>query len=296
MRRGAGSIVAWLRQRLRDLRYLFGDLIYAIGRALRSIGRLILPLVAFVAHLVSAAGRGIAAAWRGLSLVARRRLVAALVVAAAVFAFLELAVPALPCQFPAGDRCPPADNAAELIPADSLAYVHVNLDPETEQFEELKALAARVPLFAQQLATRALTLIPGPGGAARTTRAMSIRGSPAKGRSPSSATPPPPRSRSFSSRSAIPRGRARTRNRSPRARPPRRITAASRFAPMSATSRLRRSRTSSSSGRLTACGRSSTPRRTRRGPRPSLRTSSPRACARSFQSTASSRRGYPATV
>lgn len=164
MRRGAGSIVAWLRQRLRDLRYLFGDLIYAIGRALRSIGRLIWPLVAFAGHLVTAAGRGIAAGWRGLSLVARRRLVAALVAAAAIFAFLEVAVPALPCQLPAGDRCPPADNAAELIPADSLAYVHVNLDPETEQFEELKTLAARVPLFAQQLATRALTLIPGPAG------------------------------------------------------------------------------------------------------------------------------------
>ena len=166
MRRGAGSIVAWLGRRLRDLRYLFGDLIFAIGRVLRGVGRLIAPVFALVYRLVVAAGAGVAGAWRSLSVVARRRLVAALAVAVAVFAFLGLAVPALPCQFPAGDVCPPADDAAEIVPAGSLAYVHFNVDPETEQYDDLTALAARVPLFAQQFATRALALIPGPGGGA----------------------------------------------------------------------------------------------------------------------------------
>ena len=167
MRRpSAGPIIGWLRRRLRDLRYLFGDLVYTIARALRAIGGLIGPAFRAVAGLIRAIGSGAAGFWRALSVVARRRLLAAIVAAAAALALIEFAVPALPCQFPAGDRCPPADDAAEIVPADSLAYIHLNLDPETEQYENLAALAARVPLFSQQIATRGLVLVPGPAGGA----------------------------------------------------------------------------------------------------------------------------------
>lgn len=104
--------------------------------------------------------------WTGLSVIARRRLVAALAAAAALTLFFALAVPSLPCQFPGGDSCPPPDETEELVPADALAYIHVNLDPEQGQYVAATEIAALVPNFTSQIAGRGLAGLPGPSGAA----------------------------------------------------------------------------------------------------------------------------------
>ena len=41
----------------------------------------------------------------------------------------SLAVPALPCEAPGGDRCPPADDAIQLVSEDALAYAHAERRP-----------------------------------------------------------------------------------------------------------------------------------------------------------------------
>ena len=71
----------------------------------------------------------------------RRRLLAggaALLVVAAVAAFLLLRGPS-----------PPADAAAELVPAGALAYVHVSTDPDRGEDERLGELLRKFPTFAR---------------------------------------------------------------------------------------------------------------------------------------------------
>lgn len=90
-------------------------------------------------------GGAIADAWFGLSLLARQRIAAAVALLAAVaFGFFVL-VPLAPCWVPGGDRCPPPDDAVALVPADVAAYVHANLDAETDQFESAAELAGKLP-------------------------------------------------------------------------------------------------------------------------------------------------------
>jgi hypothetical protein len=149
-----GRLAGGLRSRLRGARYLIADVGFAIGGAIRSA-------IGFLGRGFRAIGRALAAFWDDLSIEARRRLVAAIGVAAVVLLFLGLAVPILPCELPGGDRCPPDDAAAEIVPATSLAYFHVNLDPDTEQYEDLAAIAARLPLISRQVTERALATAPG---------------------------------------------------------------------------------------------------------------------------------------
>jgi hypothetical protein len=85
-------------------------------------------------------------------------------VVAAIILFLALAVPALPCQAPGGDVCPPADDAVHLVPSDALVYVHVNADPDTQQYKEASSIAARVPTITQQAIDRLIGRLPGPKG------------------------------------------------------------------------------------------------------------------------------------
>jgi hypothetical protein len=141
---------AWsaIVQRLRGTRYLLEDVAYAIGRV---------PL---------ALGRGAAAFWRALGVQTRRHLLAALGAIVLLVVVVVAAAPALPCSLPGGDECAPADDAADLVPADSLAYVHLNIDPDTEQFDAAADLADRLPLLTRQLVSRLLVQIPGPNGAA----------------------------------------------------------------------------------------------------------------------------------
>jgi hypothetical protein len=134
-----GRTLASGRQRLGGARDFVGDLADAARRFFELIGR----------------------AWRSLSARARRGIVALGLVAAVVVAVLSLAVPNLPCGFPGGDRCPPPDDAAQVVPADSLAYLHVNVDPATDQYEAATGLADQVPLFTGQLVDRALAALPG---------------------------------------------------------------------------------------------------------------------------------------
>ena len=137
-----------MRDRLRSLRYLASDLLYVVARAPRAIAS------------------GVANFWRSLPIITRRRLVAAAGAIAVVLVFAGLVVPSLPCALPGGDECAPDDDAIGLAPAGSLAYMHVNLDPETEQAERAAEIAARTPLVARQVIGQTL----GSGGSRRAAR------------------------------------------------------------------------------------------------------------------------------
>ena len=97
-----------------------------------------------------AAGERVAIAWHGVEPVARQRIAAAIVLAlVALFAFVL--VPAAPCGLPGGDECRPPDDAIGLVPADALAYAHLDIDAESDQFEAAASLAARLPLLSALL-------------------------------------------------------------------------------------------------------------------------------------------------
>jgi len=148
---GWGSeILAALGRRLRSVHYAISDLAFVAGRALRGFA--------------DSLALGASDFWAGLSPEARHRLPLAAGAALAAALLLALLASNLPCQLPGGDSCPAADDAAELIPADAIAYVHVNLDPETEQYRLAGETAAAAPLLSGQITSRALALVPGPGG------------------------------------------------------------------------------------------------------------------------------------
>jgi hypothetical protein len=151
------AIVKWLR----SVRYAVGDVLFVIGKflgkAFSTAGRVLLAVPV-------ALGRGATRFWRSLSVIARRRLVAAVAAAAVLVVFFSAIVPNLPCQFPGGDGCPPAEDALELVPADSLAYVHANIDPETEEFAAASQIGDDLPVLSGQLAQRALALAALGGG------------------------------------------------------------------------------------------------------------------------------------
>ena len=73
-------------------------------------------------------------------------------------------MPHLPCQLPGGDFCPADDDAAELVPADALGYLHANLDPDDEDYERAKEVGTKVPVLSGQIAERAIDLLPRPVG------------------------------------------------------------------------------------------------------------------------------------
>jgi hypothetical protein len=152
----AGGIRAAIAKRLRSVRYAVGDVIFVIGRfcgrVLGSAGRVLI-------RVPIAIGRGVSRFWRSLSLIARRRLVAALAAAGLLLVLFSVVVPNLPCEFPGGEQCAPADDAEALVPADALAYVHANLDPETEQYEAARQLGNDLPVLGGQIADRALELL-----------------------------------------------------------------------------------------------------------------------------------------
>ena len=99
-----------------------------------------------------------------MSVQTRRRLAIAVGVLAALLVVAFVAVPALPCQAPGGDVCPPTDDAIHLVPDDALGYLHVNLDSDTEQYEKAREVADRIPTIAKQVTSRLLARVPGPGG------------------------------------------------------------------------------------------------------------------------------------
>jgi uncharacterized protein DUF3352 len=111
-----------------------------------------------------AAGRGARRFWFSLSVRTRQHLALALGVLVLLLLIAFVAVPALPCGAPGGDACPPADDAIALVPDDTLAYLHVNVDPGTEQYDQASSVAERVPTLADQATSRLLDRVPGPSG------------------------------------------------------------------------------------------------------------------------------------
>jgi len=99
----------------------------------------------------------VSGAWLSLPLMVRQRLAAASALVALVALVGFVLIPAAPCWSPGGDRCPPSDDAIALVPADVGAYLHLNLDPATDQYELAATLARQFPEFAE-LATSALPL------------------------------------------------------------------------------------------------------------------------------------------
>ena len=150
MRGSPGRTLAATRSRLSHARYSIADGLRGIGGALVRIPR--------------ALANGVRGFWSGLGRETRRRLAVALAFLVALGLFFGFAVPNLPCQVPGGDSCPPPDDAEEIVPSDSLAYVHANLDPETEQYEEAREVSRSLPTITEQITSRALALLPGPEG------------------------------------------------------------------------------------------------------------------------------------
>jgi hypothetical protein len=87
--------------------------------------------------------------WHSIPLIARQRVAAGAIVVAVVALIAFVLVPAAPCGFPGGDECAPPDDAIDLVPADALAYAHLDIDPESDQYADATALAARVPLLSR---------------------------------------------------------------------------------------------------------------------------------------------------
>jgi hypothetical protein len=86
--------------------------------------------------------------------------VAVVAAVALLIALVVLALPTLPCQIPGGEACAPEDEAAELVPADALAYLHANVDPDTEQYRRAREVAGELPTVSSQIVARALAQLP----------------------------------------------------------------------------------------------------------------------------------------
>jgi uncharacterized protein DUF3352 len=106
----------------------------------------------------------VAEAWTATDVYVRRRVVLLVGAVAVVLAFLLLAVPALPCQFPGGSVCPMADDAIGLVPGDALVYVHADLDQSSGQYRLATSVAARIPTLSAQLVAPFAAAVPGTGG------------------------------------------------------------------------------------------------------------------------------------
>jgi Protein of unknown function (DUF3352) len=141
----------WLRDldvgsRLRGARYFLQDVAFVIGRLPRALAN------------------GAREFWSGLGIYTRRRLLLTLGFVAAIAVIWLVAIPALPCSFPGGNECSPEDDAIALVPSDALAYVHVNADPDTDQYEEATEVTARLPAISSQLTATLLDELSAPAG------------------------------------------------------------------------------------------------------------------------------------
>jgi hypothetical protein len=136
-----------------------GRLGAAAGRAracLAAAGRGVAKAGQATAEAARRLGAAVRDAWFAAPLAVRQRVSAAAALAALVALVLFVVVPIAPCWFPGGDRCPPADEAIELVPADAGAYVHANVDRDTDQYEAAAAFADRLP----ELTAAAVRLLP----------------------------------------------------------------------------------------------------------------------------------------
>src|SRR5687768_771901 len=128
-----GRIFTSIGARLRSFGYLMGDLLYLISRPFRGVGQ------------------RLGSIWQSISPEWRRRGAAALGAVALIAVAAFVVVPNLPCGAPGGDECAPDDDSQALVPADALAYLHVNIEAGTDQAEEAADVAARTPLLTRQV-------------------------------------------------------------------------------------------------------------------------------------------------
>ena len=139
-------VAAAISARLRSVRYFLADLLFLLSRPFRGVGQ------------------RLSSAWGSISPAWRLRGAAALGTIAVVALLAFVIVPNLPCGVPGGEECAPDDEAMALVPADSLAYVHVNIDAGTEQAESAATVAGRTPLLAEQVLAQALPFFLGGAG------------------------------------------------------------------------------------------------------------------------------------
>lgn len=132
-----------LRRRVRRIWYRVQDAGIALARGPK---------------LVAAKAR---AAWLGLSAPNRTRVAIGAGAVLAVALIALVIVPVLPCGLPGADGCPPEDDAAAIVPGDSLLYVHVNTETGSDQYQNAAELARRLPTLASQLVAG----LPGAAGA-----------------------------------------------------------------------------------------------------------------------------------
>jgi Protein of unknown function (DUF3352) len=131
-----------IRRRTRRARFVAEDVAYAVRRRTRATSTA--PLER----------------WSGLPQRTRELILAGSAGLVVVVVIALVAVPNLPCQAPGGDECSPPDDAIELVPGDSLAYLHADTDPDTQQYENAAEIAERLPKLTDQLINR----LPGPTG------------------------------------------------------------------------------------------------------------------------------------
>jgi len=65
----------------------------------------------------------------------------------AVFRFVP--VPGLSCDVSPAKTCVPTDDAIALVPGDAMAYLHIDLDRDSNQFSTAEDVASRLPHFGQ---------------------------------------------------------------------------------------------------------------------------------------------------
>jgi hypothetical protein len=98
----------------------------------------------------------------------RRRRVAVLVVVVSLVAvFWLVPVPGIPCGASPAKTCVPADDAIGLVPAGADAYLHVDLDRDTHQFQLAEDVAGRLPHFGE--------IVQGAFGALGSSRGVNLR-------------------------------------------------------------------------------------------------------------------------
>ncbi len=93
-------------------------------------------------------GDAISGTWFAIPLAVRQRLAAGAALLATIAVIVFVLIPAAPCSVPGGDRCPPSDDAIALVPTDAGAYVHLNVGTDTDQYENARSLAERLPELA----------------------------------------------------------------------------------------------------------------------------------------------------
>jgi Protein of unknown function (DUF3352) len=131
-----------IRRRTRRARFVAEDVAYAVRRRTRATSNASLE------------------GWSGLPQRTRELILAGSATLVVVVVIALVAVPNLPCQVPGGDECAPPDDAIELVPGDSLAYLHADTDPDTQQYENAAEIAEQLRKLTDQLIDR----LPGPTG------------------------------------------------------------------------------------------------------------------------------------